>query len=368
MAALSDITTREPQTVASSHDSATALSWSLVNPLASPGWDEIAARFPESNFFHSAAWAAVLTDTFAFTPCYSVGRRGAEPDAVAPFMEAHSLVAGTRGVCLPFSDECPPLVSREAADLDLLPRLIELGGSRRWRYFQCRGGNRLAGAAPVSLSFFRHTLDLTDGADRLFRKFDDATRRAIRKAESSKLRVGIDDSPEVVATFYRLYCLTRKKHGLPPQPFIFFQNIHRHVLSQKRGFVALASLDSQPVAAAMFFLWGRQALFKYGASDPVWQGLRGNNLVMWAAIKWLIDNRREFLHFGRTSLANAGLRRFKLGWGCEESKLEYFRFNLRQLKFEHENDDVYGWHNRLFRRLPIPMARLIGRLAYKHTT
>jgi len=29
-------------------------------------------------------------------------------------------------------------------------------------------------------------------------------------------------------------------------------------------------------------------------------------------------------------------------------------------------DGVAGWHNRVFRRLPGPLARLAGRLLYQH--
>ena len=47
------------------------------------------------------------------------------------------------------------------------------------------------------------------------------------------MTVEILQSVEAVRIFYSLQCQTRKKHGLPPQPFKFFLNIHKHILSQK---------------------------------------------------------------------------------------------------------------------------------------
>ena len=34
--------------------------------------------------------------------------------------------------------------------------------------------------------------------------------------------------------FYALHCMTRKKHGVPPQPFAFVAHFHRHVMSHNQ--------------------------------------------------------------------------------------------------------------------------------------
>jgi hypothetical protein len=72
------------------------------------------------------------------------------------------------------------------------------------------------------------------------------------------------------------------------------------------------------------------------------------------------------LHLGRTSLANAGLRRFKLAWGAREQIIEYVRYDLKLRAFVAGKDDAFGWHNRVFRLLPIGVLRLIGTLLYRH--
>ena len=79
---------------------------------------------------------------------------------------------------------------------------------------------------------------------------------------------------------------------------------------------------------------GGRAIYKYGASDETFQDLRGGNLVMWAAIKNFVRaGGAKHLDLGRTSLGNEGLRKFKLGWGAREEKIEYVKYDLRAIVF-----------------------------------
>jgi hypothetical protein len=166
--------------------------------------------------------------------------------------------------------------------------------------------------------------------------------------------------------FYQLHVHTRRRHGLPPQPFSFFGNIHGEVIKLGLGFVVLARCGSNTVAAAVYFHSGRSAVYKFGASDDRYQHCRPNNLVMWHAIQLLANNKAEILHLGRTSQHNEGLRRFKLGWGATEEPLEYFRFDMRTNDWTASRDRTSGIYNTVFSRLPLALTRLIGAAIYPH--
>jgi hypothetical protein len=88
--------------------------------------------------------------------------------------------------------------------------------------------------------------------------------------------------------------------------------------------------------------------------------------VMWEVMKWLARHGNASLHLGKTSLGNEGLRKFKLNLGAVEQRIEYVKFDLRTNRFEVEKDGVAGWHNRVFRALPVFMSRRAGELLYKH--
>jgi len=110
---------------------------------------------------------------------------------------------------------------------------------------------------------------------------------------------------------------------------------------------------------------GTQAIYKFGAVDERFQHLRLTNLVMWAAIKRCASLGFQTYHFGRTSLHDAALRRFKQGWGCRERLLEYFCIDLRTGGFVSKPDRANGWAAHQISRLPIPVVRQMGAVLYQ---
>lgn len=369
-----------PQATELPEASRTSVRLQPVSPLQSPGWEAQLALHPEAGFFHTAAWARVLYHTYGHRPQYlmacELAGSGA-PAAIAsgmglsftgllPVMEVSSPLTGRRGVALPFTDLVSPLTSDTVSSEQMLNQAIELGRQRRWRYFECRGmADAPSGAVPF-LTFWGHTLDLSPSESQIHGGLHDSVRRAVRKAQNHGLQFRIDRSREGMQTFYTLHCRTRQKHGLPPQPFAFFQNIHEHVLGKDLGFITIVSLEQVPLAAAVFLHFGKQAIYKFGASDSASLAMRPNDLLMWEVIRWLRANGFSSLHFGRTDRHQDGLRRFKLGFGACEQTIEYFRFDYRQNIFVSGSSRVEGWHNYVFRNLPLPLNRLLGRLLYRH--
>jgi hypothetical protein len=281
-------------------------------------------------------------------------------------MEVSSGWTGRRGVSLPFTDFCAPLNAGGYSAQQLYEAAAHYGRDHGWRYLECRNRARdWTGAAP-SMSFYGHVVDLRSTQEALFDHLEKATQRGIRKAEDGGLKAEISAGVEAMRDFYALHCGTRRRHGLPPQPFRFFDNIRRHVLEQNHGFIVTARQADRPVAAAVFFHFGREALLKFGASDFGFQHLRPNNLVMWAGIKRYAELRLEKLHLGRTSRTNAGLRRFKQGFGAREEEIEYCKYDFRKSRFVTDVDRAKSWMNNVFRWLPGPLLRLAGRMLYPH--
>jgi hypothetical protein len=87
---------------------------------------------------------------------------------------------------------------------------------------------------------------------------------------------------------------------------------------------------------------------------------------MWGAIKRLAEQGFTRLDMGRTSLGNEGLRRFKLGFGAREQKIEYCRYDYAKRSFVRDIDRAEGWANHVFRLLPPFLFRAAGRMLYPH--
>ncbi len=339
----------------------------LVDPLQDPAWDRLAHSHPKSTAFHSAAWAEVLVKSYRHKPFYLHFLRRGKTVALLPFMEVCSTFTGRRGVCLPFSDFCDPLIFDEYESRIGMQKLAELARERNWKYFEVRSGETHGDGNEPASTFYGHELDLRGGLAEVTSRFASSVRRAIRKGEKSALVTRMDCSRAAVLEFYELHVRTRRRHGIPPQPLSFFLNIHESILKPGRGFLVLARRESKPVAAAVFFQWGKNALYKFGASDETLQEFRGNNIVIWEGIRFLVQQNAESLHFGRTSLDNNGLRQFKLSWGAEEKPIQYFRFEtVTGGRFSERSGRGAGFHKRIFSRLPLALNRLAGSMVYPH--
>jgi hypothetical protein len=344
----------------------TSVQW--INPLENSNWDgEVAEHnHPNRSFFHGSAWANVLTETYRYKPFYFVTNESGRFSSLLPMMEIQSVLTGKRAVALPFTDNCDPLCATRAGFKELFRNAVELGKLRRWKYIEFRGGQKHFNGTQPSVTFYNHQVDLPSGENAFFGQLKSCVRRAIRKAEKSGVRVEISRDLDAVKSLYSLHGKCRKKHGLPPQPFVFFKNIHKHILDKNLGVVVLARWKKTPVAGAIFFSNNRSAIYKFRASDENFQQLRGNNLVFWEAIRRFCQQGVKKLDLGRTSTSNEGLRRFKLGWNAEEKTIGYFRFSLQQEKFIPASDESHGWHNRVFHALPLFASRMIGEALYRH--
>ncbi len=346
--------------------SSSGITVEVIDPRKGPAWDNLVRSHPRSSFFHTSAWSRVLTQTYGHQPNYLHFSQNGESAALLPLLEVTSPFTGRRGVSLPFSDFCGLLLFPGAdADLSLEP-IRDLIRERRWRYLELRGGEGFAGEAAAADDFCGHVLDLRAGADTVFAGFTESVRRAVRKGAKSSLTFHLEHSITAVEEFCGLHAATRRRHGAPPQPAAFFEQIHQEVIAPGFGFVALARDRGRAVAAAVFFLWGKRAIYKFGASDEAAQNLRANNLVMWEAIRFLIAQGIEELDFGRTAHENEGLRRFKLGWGAKEKVIPYRRLGEHGDDWSPVPSRETGFSRHIFRRLPRALNQLAGRLLYPH--
>jgi hypothetical protein len=338
-----------------------AASVQIVDPLAIPDWDSLVSSLPGHSFFHSAAWARVLEQSYGYKPVYFAKVENGQLRGLLPMMEVNSWLTGKRGVSLPFSDMCDGLGDLQS----LWDSAVQEGKKRGWKHIEVRGPNVNVEAA-ASESFYDHVLSLTSNEEKVFATFESSVRRAIRKGEKAGVKLEISHRLESVHEFYSLHCQTRKKHGVPPQPFSFFESFHRNVIAHNHGFVVIAKFEGRPIAASVFVHFGTRAIYKYGASDENYQNFRGANLVMWHAIQWYARAGYTDFGFGRTDTSNEGLRRFKLGWGAEERSLRYFKYDLHAQRFVSGKGEPSHLRMQVFQRTPIPIARMIGSVLYRH--
>jgi CelD/BcsL family acetyltransferase involved in cellulose biosynthesis len=341
------------------------LNVTLVDPLRDSEWDSLLAGFPEATAFHTSAWARVLCRTYGHKPFYLRFDHSGELVGLVPLMEVRSALTGVRGVCLPFTDFCTPLISGPRFANAVTKHVLATAKNCGWKHVELRddGGGYFA-EATAAATYYAHDLILTS-EEEVWKKMLGSSRTAVRKARREGISITICNSRQSVEEFYRLHAETRRRHGVPPQPYRFFANIYREIIGARHGFVVLANAGAQCIAAAIFFEFNAMAIYKFSATDARAQHLCPTNLAIWEAICALLESGCKVLHFGRTDLANEGLRRFKLAWGTTEHRLGYLQLG-KILRSDSPPNQSHTLARAFLRRMPLSINRLAGAIVYPH--
>jgi len=339
----------------------------IINPISYPGWDHLLLSSQHHSFFHSSNWARVLHDSYKYNPLYfTTIDNSNKMSALIPIVQIRSLITGTRGTSLPFSDYSELLANDFLHFHNTFMQIINYARKAGWKYLEVRVHINLPCYIPFFRYYYGHTLELTPNEEEILSRIRHSTKTNIKKAAREGVQVKICNSAESIKEFYRLHCKTRKRHGLPPQPYFFFRKVFDHIISNNQGFVVLASYKKKSIAGAVFFHFGKKAIFKYAASDNRYNHLRPNNLVIWEAIKRYSQNGYSIFCFGRTSPGNKGLLQFKSGWGAKQHTIRYYKYDLRKEAYINGHPKIGTFSRRLFSRVPMPLLKVMGTLLYKH--
>ena len=343
----------------------------LIDPLRDPRWAELVDAHPKASVFHTAGWLEALDRTYGYeVKVLTTSPPGTRLTAGLPLCDVRTWFA-RRAVSLPFSDHCEPLVERDAELDEILAFLKQGVDSKKWRYAELRPRDEIRRAYEPSTGFRQaqsycfHRLDLSGSLDEVFGRFHPScVQRAIRRAQAEGLAYEKGSTPELIDSFYRLLRLTRRRHGIPPQPMAWFRNLAKCM--GNRFAVQLASKNGRPIAGILTLTFKRTVVYKYGGSDERYHKLGGMPFLFWRAIQEAKDAHMAELDLGRSDAGNAGLIAFKNRLGASRSNLMYCGYPVDAQRTPAPD----GWRLRLvkqvFERLPDPALSVAGRILYKH--
>ena len=285
------------------------------------------------------------------------------------FCAVNSWLTGSKLVSLPFSDHCEPLLD-DAADLDLLLTAVRRPEMDKFKYSEIRPrslDNVTADRWMLHGQYWLHVLELEGDVQELYsRLHKDGVQRKLRRAEREHLRVVQGRTDLLLQQFYDLLVLTRRRHQLPPQPFVWFRNLVESL--GDRLTIYVAHVKERPIASILTLRHKDTIVYKYGCSDEKFHNLGGMPSLFWHAIQ---EAKSEGLHefdLGRSDVSNAGLIRFKDHLGALKRSLNYWRFSA---KAATGVDTLHGplesvFVRRVIAHLPDRLFRLAGQIFYRH--
>jgi len=339
-----------------------------LDPLSDTRWDDFVHAHPQASVFHSTNWLRALRDTYGYQPsvlCTSAPGKPLTSGWV--FCRVKSWLTGNRIISLPFSDHCEALVDtveERDAILQSFKGFVETQG---WDYVELRPireMDRQNSDFQACATYLRHVIDLSKSSDALFRRFHkDCIQRKIRRAERESLSYEVGNSAALLSSFYKLFVMTRCRFHMPPQPYIWFEQLAAAFGDQLQ--IRLASYRGRPAAAMLTLKDGRTALYKYGCTDIHLNRLGGMPFLFWRAIEESKHEQLESFDLGRSDIDNAGLITFKDRLGAESEVVRYQKFPAPG-QGERVAKSSRGLGRMLLRFMPERGLRIVGRALYPH--
>jgi FemAB-related protein (PEP-CTERM system-associated) len=321
-----------------------------------PDWDTFVRAQHDWTHFHLHGWRGVMERVLRHACPYLVARQadGALAGAL-PLVRVKSLLFGHFLVSQPFVNYGGPLGSEEAVQA-LTAAAVERATRTRAGLLELRSRAALPIELPASHRKITVLLDLEPGdPERTFKRFDSKLRSQIRRP--TKEGVTIRFGPDQVRPFFRVFAEHMRDLGTPTQPEAFFA-----ALSQKFPddlWVGCAYLKDQPIAGGVGFRWGTEFEMTWAASLHAYGRIAPNMLLYWSFMERCTREGVTLFNFGRTT-PGSGTHRFKLQWGSREQPLWWYQHQRGVAKTPSPDDARYAWGPRIWQRLPLPLATVLG--------
>ncbi len=330
-----------------------------VSPYAGDGaaWDAFVRRTPGGTFFHLIGWKRVLEQTYGFRSHYWLARRAGEVVGVLPLFEVHAPFMDRCLLSTPFAVEAGVCAVDAEARAALDAAALAVASATRAGYLELRDGCDTPGfRLREGLYFrFRRALGADDAAD--LAATPAKRRYMIRLGQRHGLRIRID--PGDLATVHHLFAHTARRFGTPVIPFRHFRALQAAFPDDSA--VVTVHHEHQPVAGALLLFFGDTVVPYYVGSRRDAFRWAVNDFLYWELMRYARERGARVFDFGRSKVGT-GAFLYKRLWGFEPEPLRYrvWTRSANAVPGRSSADPGVQWLQRLWRRLPLSLTKLLG--------
>lgn len=339
-------------------------------------WDRFVEEHPFGWFHHLSGWKKVLENSFKHMKGHYFVRMdesGNNIRAALPVFQVNSWLTGNRIVSIPFSSLCDPFISDSDDMLDLLQAVISFSNEKKSTYIEIRtlfSSPLISSVQLTPVNHYKHHYLVLDREPELMKKcfHRSCVRQKISRAVKSYLKCIMAGNLDDLKDFYRLHVMDRKRLGLPPQPYVFFQSLWDEFFPSKQVSILLAKKDDESIAGILLYKYKDRVSAEFAVINEIFRGFSPNHFLFWEAIKSSYEEGFKIFDFGRTSSFNKGLMDFKRRWNTKMIDLPQFYYPKRVTeKISINNTSLkYRFVRKLCRNVPDFMFPTIGKFIYRH--
>jgi CelD/BcsL family acetyltransferase involved in cellulose biosynthesis len=204
-------------------------------------------------------------------------------------------------------------------------------------------------------------VDAGAGPDAVWSDIKDSRQRQIEQADDDgSLRFSTASALDDLREYYDLYLESMRGHGTPPHSFEFFRRLWESLYPSGNLRLSMVHHEGSLINGMIDLAAGSTA-YQWGVvSDYEYRELNGGSFLLWKSLEWAAENGYDTYEFGRTR-EGSGVYMFKKSFGGSKTwydDLHYFPDGDGTL--QDPEDDTYEQAREVWKRLPLPVTRVVG--------
>lgn len=338
----------------------------LFTQTDQPAWDEFVLNHPEGTFFHLIGWKSVIEATFRHKSYYIIAEKEDAIVGILPSFVVKSPLFGKSLVSVAFGAYGGVLAPDEDITHALLNKAQEITRKEKLDYFETRNLYRQDSDLPVKDLYYTFRREILPGVEDNLKAIPRKARRMVRVGmDKYKLRseTGRDD---LLQEFYEIYARSVHHLGSPVYPKALFRNFLRE-FKEDCEILLVRTPEGKVIAGVMSFFYKGEVLPYYAGSLPEGKEMAANDFMYWELMKYGCENGYKVFDFGR-SKKDTGSFDFKRHWGFEPKPLhyQYYLHNLKDIPNISPVNPKYQSRIELWKRLPLPVTKILGPMIVKY--
>lgn len=317
-------------------------------------WDRFVRAQPGWTHFHLHGWRDIMRAVMGHDTPYLAAYQDGALAGVLPLVRVKSALFGHFVVSVPFLNYGGPLGSDDAVRA-LASHAVEMARRDGVKVLELRSRGELQLDLPVSHRKITVLLDMTGGADAVWKRLESKVRSQVRRPQKDgvTVRMGTDQ----VAPFYDVFSRHMRDLGTPALPRALFDAIARTFPDDAT--FACAYLNDRPVACGCGFRWDNEFEITWASSLREFNRQAPNMLVYWELMRQTADAGVTTFNFGRCT-PGGNTHKFKRQWGTRDEPLWWYEHRAPGATTPAEGHGAAGLGPRVWRRLPLGVATALG--------
>ena len=319
-------------------------------------WDDYVSSKEGATFFHRAGWKEVIERAFGHEAKFLFAERDGKLCGILPLGHIRSRLFGNALISSPFCVYGGVVADDDAVADVLIEAACDQARALGVDYLEMRGRRPSRPDWPTKDLYvtFRKAIDPDPEKNML--NIPRKQRAMVRKGIKNGLSSEIDDD---TGRFFDMYSTSVRNLGTPVLPRKYFR-ILKEVFAADCEILTVTH-EGNAVSSVISFYFRDEVLPYYGGGDESARRLAANDFMYWEVMRRACERGCRVFDYGR-SKQGTGSYSFKKNWGFEPEPLyyQYYLVKAKEMPDINPLNPKYRLFVNLWKRLPLPVSRLVG--------